>query len=499
MLQYYSHTASLLIPKILTIPAFVVLDIGVEYELQLIGLLSAGFVCSWTNVGAVLDIKTPSQSSLLGNWGLADNCKRVLDAEVSLKVVIEPFVKLALQVKVSLLSGITDKLSGQVALVEKVSIKLTGSVSSEIDGSCPPFDPRFRGELRSVLSVEAKAPGLGIKEAANLHSPFVLRLFDLCLPIPGLFTGNEDAGVTGPTSSQNGGSTEVVPSDDGPAGGLNHGGEGFADVPGPTSSQDGGSTQSVPGDDGIGAGPDHHGEGFADATSSENDGSNEVVPGHDGNGGGGVNNHGEATSVIGSTSSQNGGSTEFVPGDDGTGGGLNNHGEGFKRQNQVRAAPPPLVKTTILWEEMGKLVTWDVDGNVVTRDIVDSDNLPDWNSQRKVTYSTSKGALLCAASNFISDLGFAKLETRKELPDDYIKLGLGRPANVSSGLVATDTIDAYYPMVCILADGQGHLYVTNFTSGAPEIPADVAELLFGGVGDQPYCGYPFLTQLFGKS
>ncbi|KAJ7634006.1 hypothetical protein B0H17DRAFT_1187514 [Mycena rosella] len=118
--------ASLNIEKILEIGAFIVLDLGVDYELNLKGAFAAGFGCTWTNVGASLDLIHTDKSGILGNWELLRNCKRVLEANVEVKAAIDPFVALAIRLKIKPLSALTDKLTGQVSLVERVSLRFPG-------------------------------------------------------------------------------------------------------------------------------------------------------------------------------------------------------------------------------------------------------------------------------------------------------------------------------------------------------------------------------------
>ncbi|KAJ7633735.1 hypothetical protein B0H17DRAFT_1149899 [Mycena rosella] len=196
--------ASLNIEKILEIGAFIILDLGVDYELNLNGAFAAGFVCTWTNVGASLDLIDTDKSGILGNWELVRNCKRVLEANVEVKAVIDPFVALAIRIKIELLSAFTDKLTGQVSLVERVSLRLTGSVKSEPNGQCPSLNPRLQGNLTSLLYVSAT--GLGKKD---LHSPFILPLFDICVPIPKKFKGSDHSFVPPTEDSRPKGSTPL--------------------------------------------------------------------------------------------------------------------------------------------------------------------------------------------------------------------------------------------------------------------------------------------------
>ncbi|KAJ7747849.1 hypothetical protein B0H16DRAFT_918608 [Mycena metata] len=180
--------ANLLVPNILEIGAFVLLDIGVTYSIDLTGTIQAGFICSWTGVGVLLDLKSPSKSGLLGDWGVSGHCNRVLDAELKLTVEVEPFAKLSLQVKATVLPKVTDKLTGDAALVERVGIKLTASVSTSKNGECPPGDPRMQGVVSSQMSLAGSH-----FDDISLHTPFEYTVFDKCLRIPGLFDGIEDA------------------------------------------------------------------------------------------------------------------------------------------------------------------------------------------------------------------------------------------------------------------------------------------------------------------
>ncbi|KAJ7031579.1 hypothetical protein C8F04DRAFT_1185747 [Mycena alexandri] len=168
---------SLKIQGILEIGSFVTLDVALTFSLQLQGMLSAGFICKWTKIGANLDLKTPSKSGILGDWGVGGNCKRVVDAALTLTVEIEPAVKIGLLFKVSVLPGVTGKLAGEASLVEKLSLVLTASVTAAKNGNCPPRIPRFEGKLKSLLYLSANT-SIGQLEDYPLHKEYSVHLFD---------------------------------------------------------------------------------------------------------------------------------------------------------------------------------------------------------------------------------------------------------------------------------------------------------------------------------
>ncbi|KAJ7655461.1 hypothetical protein B0H17DRAFT_1146452 [Mycena rosella] len=372
--------ASLLIPKILEIGAFAVLDIGLDYKLNLQGLLKTGFFCVWTNVGASLDLKNPSNSALLGNWGVGSNCHRVVDAKVELTMEIVPFVKFGLQIKASVLSDVTDKLSGQLSLVEKVGIKLTAKVSTKPD-KCPRGIPKFSGDLTSLLYITAT----GLTDIP-LHDEFLYHLFAICLKW-GILRGHRDL-----TDDNN---SDII---DG-VGNL---------LPGP-------------------------GTGPQDVDNSK------------------------------------------------------------PRGTTIRWGTPD---TTVTWAESSVLVRND-ELNPYSPPGGGFGKSPPWLSQDSVVYATSSGDFLCAASSFITDYGFAKLETMSRVGDGYIELGLGYPANGTAYIVAADTVNTYHLIICSHADGFNHVYVANSTKirhGLPGIPLDKRMILFGDIPEGEFlCGDPYLT------
>ncbi|CAK5275064.1 unnamed protein product [Mycena citricolor] len=180
--KYPIPDAAIIVPKILELGAFVVLDIGADYSLDLNGKLAAGFICTWKNVGATLDFVDYQQSRSFGDWSISNACKRVLDAEVTITAILEPFIQLSLQVRTSILPGVTKKLTGAVALGERVGLKLNATVSTNKNGQCPSLDPRLSGALTSELFVSATVGKKDYKK--DLHT-YEHELFDVCIPLHG--------------------------------------------------------------------------------------------------------------------------------------------------------------------------------------------------------------------------------------------------------------------------------------------------------------------------
>ncbi|KAJ7138373.1 hypothetical protein C8R44DRAFT_728512 [Mycena epipterygia] len=78
---------------------------------------------------------------------------------------------------------------------------------------------------------------------------------------------------------------------------------------------------------------------------------------------------------------------------------------------------------TILWANQSQIMVWE-DGQVWTQDIASDDtkSTPVWVSSKGITYRTSAGDFLGAASEFITDFGYAPLQVMGVLPDDCIQL-----------------------------------------------------------------------------
>ncbi|KAJ6626234.1 hypothetical protein B0H10DRAFT_2211426 [Mycena sp. CBHHK59/15] len=170
--------AGIKIPKVLTAGFFAGFDVGVDYSLTLDGLISAGFICKWKGVGATLDLLKSRRSGLIGDWALAGHCEKVTSVDVKVELEIQPFVKLSIKVKLSILPQFTNKLTGEAALVEKVSVVLNAAVSNQQNGDCKALEPRIKGDLKSELYITITK-----LDDIKLHDPFVFSLFDLCIPL----------------------------------------------------------------------------------------------------------------------------------------------------------------------------------------------------------------------------------------------------------------------------------------------------------------------------
>ncbi|KAJ6619144.1 hypothetical protein B0H10DRAFT_1188347 [Mycena sp. CBHHK59/15] len=170
-------SASIVIPGLVEIGPAVGFAVGAGYSINLDGLFSAGYTCSWKEVGGQLDLLDPKQSKIIGDWGLGTNCKQVLDAEVTATLNVEAYAKLSLKLKVSVLAVLTTKLTGEVALTEKLSLVLTTSLSTKAD-KCPSLVPYLSASLQSLLYLS-----LTNLDDVPLHEPFTYEIFGLCLSI----------------------------------------------------------------------------------------------------------------------------------------------------------------------------------------------------------------------------------------------------------------------------------------------------------------------------
>ncbi|KAJ7122232.1 hypothetical protein C8R44DRAFT_981442 [Mycena epipterygia] len=186
--------ANIVVPGLVEVGPAVGLTVGAGYSLELDGFFSAGFTCSWKKVGGRVDFLNSRNSQSMGEWGVQTVCKRILDAEVTASVSIQLYTKLALKLRVAVLPKFSTKLSAEAALVEKLSLVLTTSVSTNA-GTCAPFVPYLTGSIESLLYIAAT----GLSDFP-LHTPLTYQLFGSCLT-PKRIAASDNDSTPGKTPS----------------------------------------------------------------------------------------------------------------------------------------------------------------------------------------------------------------------------------------------------------------------------------------------------------
>jgi hypothetical protein len=167
--------ASIVIKGLLELGPAVGFAVGAGYTVELNGFFEAGFTCRWNKVGGRLDFLDSKKSQVTGSWDLDSACHKILDAEVSATLDIELYTKLSVKLKVAIIPALTGKLTGEVALVEKLSLVFSAAVSTTA-GQCASNVPYLSGSIQSRIYVAVTN-----FDDFQLHAPWVYQIFGACL------------------------------------------------------------------------------------------------------------------------------------------------------------------------------------------------------------------------------------------------------------------------------------------------------------------------------
>ncbi|KAJ7717794.1 hypothetical protein B0H16DRAFT_1610283 [Mycena metata] len=151
--------AGFAIPGVFALGTFIDFAVEVGFELSLSGTIAVGYDCAWSGVGGTLDMVTPSNSAIIGDWSLDNNCVSIhppTTASAAFNVSFTPAVAVSTKLEVSILPGITPQLTADIALVEEISMPFEIQIDSSGSDGCSTADIEvgYSVKLESQLYVE---------------------------------------------------------------------------------------------------------------------------------------------------------------------------------------------------------------------------------------------------------------------------------------------------------------------------------------------------------
>ncbi|KAJ7176915.1 hypothetical protein C8R46DRAFT_1246092 [Mycena filopes] len=149
--------AGFAIPGVFALGTFIDFAIEVGFDVTLMGSVTIGYGCVWSGVGATLDLATPSNSAIIGDWSLGNNCLSIqppATASATFDVNFTPAVAVSTKLEVAILPGITPKLTAEIALVEEISMPFNIQLDTTgADGCAASTEVAYSVKLESQLYV----------------------------------------------------------------------------------------------------------------------------------------------------------------------------------------------------------------------------------------------------------------------------------------------------------------------------------------------------------
>jgi hypothetical protein len=132
-------SAGFAIPGVFALGTFIDFAVEVGFDVHLSGSVTIGYGCVWSGVGATLDMVSPSNSAILGDWSLGNNCLSIqppATASAAFNVNFTPAVAVSIKLEVSILPGITPQLTADIALVEEISMPFNIQIDTSGSDGC---------------------------------------------------------------------------------------------------------------------------------------------------------------------------------------------------------------------------------------------------------------------------------------------------------------------------------------------------------------------------
>jgi hypothetical protein len=151
-------SAGFAVPGVFALGTFIDFAIEVGFDLSLSGSVTIGYGCLWSGVGATLDMVTPSNSAIIGDWSLNNNCLSIqppASASAAFNVTFTPAVAVSTKLEVAILPGVTPQLTAEIALVEEISMPFNIQMDTNGTDGCSTASTQvaYSVQLQSQLYV----------------------------------------------------------------------------------------------------------------------------------------------------------------------------------------------------------------------------------------------------------------------------------------------------------------------------------------------------------